>query len=315
MSAPTIDMRALPEWTRHAVLLYGPRKGGTTLVQNLLDGSDDLLVFPIEVKLKLLLRDLFSGGENALATYRSHSRLRGLRPPHFDAGRYEELVEATLGDAPGSLADLLRADAAAVHACIETRPPAPRLWAMKEVGGDTHRIVRLFRHLFLDGRIVLILREPRSVTASVLRERKRKGVRIGLRKLLYEIVDPIRVLQAQAELAPDPTVHAVVYEYVAGGRTAEEMRLVCEYLGIEYREIFERPTLFGEGVVTRTSSVETKSVFVNTRDWRDEMNLVERCLTRAVHSLAALYYRLRRGRYHTYAEVREAVEQGRKRAA
>jgi hypothetical protein len=153
------------------------------------------------------------------------------------------------------------------------------MWGMKEVGGDARRVLRFFRHLFLDGRIVLILREPKAVTASVLRDRHRKGIRPGLRRKLKEIVDPIRALQAQAELLDDPSVHPLVYEHVSGGRLKEELDAVCRYLEIE------RPTIFGEGVVTKTSSVETKQVFVNTATWSGSMTLWERILTRAVHAV------------------------------
>jgi hypothetical protein len=308
-----IDATSLPAWTRRAVLLYGPRKGGTTLIANLLDGGEELIVFPAELKLKFLIREWLTAGPAAARTYFSHSRVLGRAIPNFDGARYAALVRGGLGSDARDLAELLRADIAAVHACIETKPPEPRLWAMKEVGGDGERILRLFRQLFLDGKVVLILREPRQVTSSVLRDRRRKGRRIGPLRLLREIADPIRALQLQAEWLDDPSVHPLVYENVAGNGLEAELDAVCRYLGIERREVFSRPTLFGQSVVTRTSSRPTTEVFVNREPWTAGMGFAQRMLTQAVHALAPLYYRVRRGRYHVWADVLRQVE--RRRAA
>jgi hypothetical protein len=306
-----IDATSLPAWTRRAVLLYGPRKGGTTLVANLLDGGEELVVFPAEVKLKFLIREWLTAGPAAARTYFSHSRVLGQAFPNFDAARYAGLVRSGLGSEARDLGELLRADVAAVHACIETKPPEPRLWAMKEVGGDGGRILRLFRHLFLDGKVVLILREPRQVTASVLRDRRRKERRLGPLRLLREIADPIRALQDQAELLDDPSVHALVYENVAGGRLESELDAVCRYLGIERLPVFERPTIFGQSVVTRTSSRPTTEVFVNREPWSAGMSFAQRLLTRAVHAAAPVYYRVRRGRYHGWDDTLRRVERRR----
>ena len=43
-------------WIEQALLIYGPRKGGTTLYQNLLDGGAEVFVYPAELKLKYLAR-------------------------------------------------------------------------------------------------------------------------------------------------------------------------------------------------------------------------------------------------------------------
>ncbi len=46
----------LPPWVERGVLVYGPRKAGTTLFQNLLDGGDQVFAYPAELKLKSFIR-------------------------------------------------------------------------------------------------------------------------------------------------------------------------------------------------------------------------------------------------------------------
>ena len=45
-----------PPWAEHGILVYGPRKAGTTLFQNLLDGGDQVFAYPAELKLKSFVR-------------------------------------------------------------------------------------------------------------------------------------------------------------------------------------------------------------------------------------------------------------------
>ena len=55
MSEKAIKQQELPGWLFSSpLLIYGPRKGGTTLLQNLHDGSPSIFVYPTELKLKYL---------------------------------------------------------------------------------------------------------------------------------------------------------------------------------------------------------------------------------------------------------------------
>jgi hypothetical protein len=73
------DLSTLPSWTNKAVLVYGARKSGTTMLANLLDGGDKLLVYPSEMKLKLLLGHLWKDAEEAVTLYQAEST-RDLMP-------------------------------------------------------------------------------------------------------------------------------------------------------------------------------------------------------------------------------------------
>ena len=89
---------ALPAWTENAVLVYGPRKGGTTLLQNLLDGGDHLFVYPDELKLKFLVSHDWGQRHNRevdIDRYRSWSRVATVSSPRLS----QELLCETLGQA------------------------------------------------------------------------------------------------------------------------------------------------------------------------------------------------------------------------
>ncbi len=57
------------KWQNNAVLIYGARKSGTTLLQNLLDGGEEILVFPNEIKLKQFLKRVWKNSRNMVSDY------------------------------------------------------------------------------------------------------------------------------------------------------------------------------------------------------------------------------------------------------
>src|SRR5688500_12549238 len=139
------DEESWPEWTDNALLVYGPRKGGTTLLHNLLDGGDEMLVYPAEWKLKSFARQ--PRRCNDPAHYRAKSRIPQVKSSHLSCEHYLDLW-AKLGGVSGDLAKFIRYDAWFVHQSCSKAPVQPRLWCAKEVGGDTKRIVTLWRKLF-----------------------------------------------------------------------------------------------------------------------------------------------------------------------
>jgi hypothetical protein len=118
-------LNATASWLDNAVLIYGPRKAGTTLFQNLLDGTDDLAVYPVELKLKYFVMNRPEG--RLVDAYRARSRMAEIKSPHFPVKKYEALWRDE-GDA--SLGELIRRDMAHVLAASD-RPMTPKLWAAK----------------------------------------------------------------------------------------------------------------------------------------------------------------------------------------
>ncbi len=272
-SSSVDDLNASP------ILIYGPRKAGTTLLQNVLDGGEEVFVYPVELKLKELLQKPWpADSAEALQMYRDCSgvsEIEGLDFPGF---------EAMLGDHKqqrpeiNSLRDLICWE---VHCLIhnvdaESKPEQVRSWAAKEVGGNTVDVVRLWRNMFFRGRVLMIIRKPLMVTRSVLRERRRRGLKLPLRRIYKEVVDPHRVLSDQIALSGDPKFCFVAYEQLTGD-TESSLKRICNSLGIEYTESFKTPSLFRKSVVVRTSSQPVQGIFSDQKPWYSDLTIREIC--------------------------------------
>jgi hypothetical protein len=291
----------LPAWTRRAALIYGPRKAGTTLLLNLLDGSDALLAFPSEIKLKALHKT--ADGKHTRETYLERSRIAEVDTGRLSHERYRALWaaidSATIG---GNLCTLLRLDVLYVQQASKTAPRAPDIWCAKEVGGDTDSILLLWRRCFPDAPVLFILRDPLMVTRAVLNDRRRKKRRLSAVEIVRETADPMRVTAAQGRHLVDPQVFAVAYEDVVAD-TPAAMRRIAAFLDIPFEEILLRPTQFGVPVVVRTSSRSTTEVFEPATDWRDGLTRRERFWVRATAFVFGLLTRYR----VNYAALRQQL--------
>lgn|GEM_PF-1861503 len=302
------EVEALPDWTDSAVLVYGARKSGTTMLANLHDGGDELLFFPSEIKLKQFAKRPWPDASAAADFFYSQSRQLGGQFPNFDSRRYAERVERVKAQGISSLRDLLRHDVYAVYRSATVRPETPRMWGMKEVGGDTEKILQLFRTLFADGRIVMIVRDPGMVTRSVLLDRRRKGIRLGAREILFQVRSPMDVLYAQTQLLDDPAIHFTTYEWLTGGFLQHEMKAICRYLGIAHTPVLEQTTIFGEPVVTRTASQQVSGVFRNRPRRNDGLSPRERLLVFLFSGWLRFRRLLARRRLMPYADIVRRIE-------
>ena len=280
----------LLEWTNHPVLIYGPRKSGTTMLQKLHDGGEHLLCFPDETKLKRLIREPDPISSFSSKTYYSlnqteflKSIMRGKEYPNFNAASYRQLVKSIQNSDLSSLKDILRHDIFAVYQSIIQKPSNLVMWGMKEIGGDTKRIIQLFKELFPNGKIVMIVRNPLLVTRSVLTNRRRKGDQLNTNSIIREIIDPIEVLYQQSQFLDDPNIYFVSYEKITGGYLKENMMGICKYLGIPYSDIHTQTTTFGESIVVSSSSKVTTKVFRNKAKWYDGLTSSERKLVVLYH--------------------------------
>ena len=270
------------DWIENAILVYGPRKAGTTLFQNLLDGGEELFVYPQELKLKYFVKH--PPDERVASTYWRESRIPKVRSLLLDLERYAALWK---GSGKGALPELVRRDARFVLESCGRRPCALKVWAAKEVGGRSEEIFRLWRLLFPDGRLLFILRDPLMVTRAVLNERRRLGHRPGLIEMVREVTDPMRTVEAQARWLDDPAVTAIAYEDLVAD-TPAVMRRVAASLGIADGEFLSRPSLFGEPIVVRTASRAEASVFRDEARWSDGLTLRERIVVGATAAVMRL---------------------------
>jgi len=274
-------LNATAPWLENAVLVYGPRKAGTTLFQNLLDGTDDLAVYPAELKLKYFVKNQPDG--RLVDAYRARSRVADIESPHFAVEKYQALWRDE-GDA--SLDQLIRCDMANVIAAVDRRNE-PKLWAAKEVGGRTDAILQEWRRLFPKGRVLFILRDPLMVTRAVLNDRRRKERELSIWQIARETVDPLRVVATAARHLADSGTFAIAYEDLVAD-TPATMKRVAAFLGIAFDDILTRPTLFGEPIVVRTASRAEKEVFRSDEKWDDGLTSRERRIVSATTKLAGL---------------------------
>ncbi len=254
------------------VLIYGPRKSGTTLFQRLMDGGE-IYVYPTELKMKWFTWPTWEKKEHLVDKYKKKNKLKNESHSGFNKNSYTDIFE-NRSITIQSLRDLIDLDLAAA---IESSPHPPfeyQGWAVKEVGGDTDRILSDWKKMFPDSKILMLVRNPPFVSRSVFRQRRRKGVKLSLRMLCKQAIDPWLVLIKQSKYFGRNDTLFISYEQLVSD-TNVVMKKVCEFLSINYSEIFCKPTMFGEDVVVRTSSRKTPSVFKDNSGFCKDLLLKE----------------------------------------
>jgi hypothetical protein len=315
------------------VLVYGPRKAGTTLLQSLLDGGSAMLMLPDELKLKYMVRPDWPFGKPAAAWFIERGRsffgrwfriapdgrtvertgdaavagltgeqVSGILDPDAYAAGLGELLARGVED-PG---ELMRGDARAFMAALKIDKASYRGWASKEVGGDPAKVTALFLRSFPEGRVVYLVRQPEFIVRSIIMDRRRKGKAMSLRGILHECRDAQNVVNfGHAHASRGGLV--VSYETL----TADTQRVVnrlCDELGLPHDPVHEGPTTLGQAVVVITSSRQTTKVFRQEADWKKDLTAREVLAIRLFNSVAPAYYKLMGGRKVAYGEVRALLD-------
>lgn len=277
------------------VLVYGPRKAGTSLMQNLLDGGTRVLMVPGELKLKVFVRKLemaradpaglfVSRGRSIFPSSMSASpevvsnRVLGGLPvekvsENLDLEKYHSKVSEIQNHKELNVGEILKADVAAFVSALREETFTAERWASKEVGGDPYKILELFRRYFPQGRIVFSVRQPEFIVRSILLNRRRKGVRLSIRRIFHECQDAQRIINYAHERAIREDI-VVAYEQLTSDTIGEVTR-VCEFLGIPFEEELTKPTTLGHPVVVDTSSQQTTQVFRQPSHWQKDLTLRE----------------------------------------
>ena len=268
------EKEKLPTWLGdQPVLLYGARKAGTTLLQNLCDGGDELFVYPTELKLKKLRKVLWSADwESIQKQYDAKCTLE--EAPSLDLEKYEKLITALKEQPNSSLGELIQHHIQILHQCVSGPEWTPKRWAVKEVGGDTDVLIRLWRHMYLTSKIVLILRDPLMTIRSIIRQRRSQNAKLSGSKIFREVQDVFQVVTAISRLMGEKSVHIVCYEDMTED-PEKVMRGVCEYLEVGFHEKMTQPTIFGNSVVVNTSSKSTDKVFKTEVSWKNDLTVRE----------------------------------------
>lgn len=293
-----------PAWLDKAILIYGPRKAGTTLYQNLLDGTPGLAAYPVEMKLKFFARQP-PGTPVPVTDYLDKSKLKDLQHEGFSQERYRAAWQDMAQDSLPLKALIARDLAALAKARPEMADAAQ--WSAKEVGGDTRRIIARWQEMFPQGKVLFIVRDPLMVTRAVLNDRRRKERRLSVWNVARETFDPMRVVSAELALADAPDVMTIAYEDLVRD-TETAMRAVSRFTGLAFTPAMLKPTLLGEATVVRTASQRTEGVFHSEAAWSDGLTLREKIVVALTHALFNLLpgFRVNRRRLEKTVEASRA---------
>lgn len=264
-----------------AVLIYAQRKSGSTLLQNLLDGTNEIIPFPGEFKFKFLLKVRFVGkikfyeflrkGTSLLKeldgqvtpqlVYEGLSQLQ--REQIDEVLDVDEFVEA-LKDKINERLTLKEAIdyLIAVYLNAYKSKAKAKYIIFKEVGGNPNHVIALFRSLFPNGLIIFNQRDAIAIANSIVRDRLKKRRYFNFRQTLKLCIESKRIeswvqKRTNTSIPNQLTVH--YNDFVAD--TESTIRNLCTFLNIPYHENLTQPTLFGFNVRVRTASKNEKKVF------------------------------------------------------
>lgn len=323
-----------PQFLDNAILFYGPRKSGSTLLMNLLDGGSNLLMLPGELKLKPQVRRQFTA-EDRLLTYLQKGRkdmerltvvnreagtvdlregfsFENLSEEQtrevFDAPAYIERMRTLLGKPPATYHELVRFDVETFAASV--RPARDyTCWGAKEVGGaDSQTVVNFFRSEFPGARIVLQAREPMFIVRSIIMDRKREGRTLKPGAVWRECRQAQEIIDYVYENIGREIV--VTYEHLTRDTEGEARRL-AENLGVPFEPVFCGPTTLGVPVVVRTASQKTTAVFQQSSDWTRDLSSLQKATMKLFLKTAPGRFKREGKTYIEYPRLLEKLEASR----
>lgn len=262
------------------ILIYGPRKGGTTLLQRLMDDGVSFC-HPSETKIKMFpkLKRVLDRHRDAAIGFSDVEKFFPIayeQEMGLDVARYRQNVL----DGLKGIADVKSYIELHVQAVREAASgpgasgQAIAPFMIKEVGGNTAYVIRAFLEAYPNGRVVSIMRDARRVTRAVFRERRRRNVRLSLFEMIHEVVDPLLVNRAQRKLRGHDRVVTLRYEDLVAD-VQGQMDRVLEFCELPRSQIHYGPTFQGRPVVVNTSSRETSDVFLGFDRLADQLRASE----------------------------------------
>ncbi|WAC20194.1 sulfotransferase [Luteolibacter sp. SL250] len=317
------------EFLSRPVLVYGPRKAGTTLLQSLLDGGRAMVMLPDELKLKYMSRPGWPDGKSAARWYVEKGRscfpdlfkvaaddrtvevkpdtgVAGLSRAELeeilDLRAYASGLEGLMRDGTAGVRELIEGEVCAFVGALKEGPGQAVCWGSKEVGGDPGHVTSLFRKCFPEGRVVYLVRQPEFISRSIIMDRRRKGKRMSFRRLVHECRDAQEVVNFGLRHALDGGL-VVSYEALTGDTPAITDK-ICSEVGLPADPVHSGPTTLGRAVVVVTSSRQTTKVFRQESDWTKDLTAREKFAIRFFRLVGPLYYRLKGGRKVPYEELR-----------
>ena len=322
--------------TLRPLLVFGPRKSGTTLLHNLLDGSGELIMIPGELKLQRISRQQLLAPAQQRRRYLHRGRLDfermmtwrderpetttdfafdGLSVPQtrevFDIDNYVAQLREILEDDGLTTRDIIERDVAAFVGAVRQPSPHLKYWASKEVSSRPKVALGVWKDLFPEGRVVFLVRQPFFVVRAILNDRRRKSITMSVREIISHCVEAQHLVNFAFQLSHEKEEEQAVfvsYEKLTSD-TEGEMKRVSRHLGIIFEPILSQPTTLGLPMVVRTSSRATTAVFQQESDWRKGLTAREIRAITIYQKLEPLLFKARREQVVPYVEMQARIQQ------
>lgn len=190
--------------------IYGPRKSGTTLVQSLLDGHEDMFVRPLEVKFPWLCLN-----DKLIPSY-AEDYFEFFAPAHT-----EILERCNLGSyyihgymrshQIDTFTDVIKLELDALMQASGSE--GRRICPMKDLGGSADQTIAYFRQNFgFDSKVIAIHRDPLMIVKSLLRDRARKNIKVSRKWVFQKIAEAFRVDQEIKKQEDNAHTFIIKYE-------------------------------------------------------------------------------------------------------
>ncbi|MEZ5386424.1 MAG: sulfotransferase [Prosthecobacter sp.] len=298
----------LPLWTENPVLIYGPHKSGSTLMQRLLDGHSSAWCYPNELKLKFLIKQPPATRRESLETNKHFCLLQSFEHPRWDHQKFKEMVSKMDNFCVG-IEDYIRGLSHISWQCVQGSPESPHLWITKEVGGAANQVMAAWKHMYYNGRIIFILRHPLHVVRSIVLLRLRMGKTMSLHRTYRAMNDTLKVTWNCVRHADKKWAFPVLYESLTSDDTELLLRRLCTFLDLEFEHILLKPTIFGEPTIVATSSKQTTEVFTQEKRWTTGLGKVHIGAMWVMYvALNNLYaFKAKMWKYRSYSKISSKI--------
>jgi len=288
------------------LFVYSPPKTGSTLLLNLLDGTNEIFVYPNEVKFKIYGNSKFGSSESLIRHYKTKNKdplkvpnenviinktsiydlnkmegkLDGIEKLNdlFDIRRYYELLNKSIKDHFEELngAKLIYYDMlASAMATKIIEFDRLKYFCFKDVGGNFRKTIKVFHKEFPTGKIILLSRNPYAQFLSRLNYwRKYQWPHTSF----FAQIDSLLRLNNFYKCASETNenVLTISYEDVISN-TEKVMKSVAYFLEIDFSDALLTPTVFGRGVVVSTSTINSSAIFTNSLNkWETDLTPVQK---------------------------------------
>jgi len=287
------------EITENCVFICGYMKSGTTLLLELLDGHQELVVMPGDSRMIAWIKKQSNmSWMECLQGWGAHWVSRLINPtgqkPFWIMGENEthyldflNYLTYWIENLSQSARSPFLAAVLAFYCANSRRATTPKLWIEKTPGNELN--VEQILNFFPSARFIHIIRDPRSNIASLKRLFKLRNWNWNTEAYAYSIRNSIEIgFQNQEHLGEDK-YHILRYEDLV---TNPEARIqdVARFLGIKMNKVLLSPSVNGLPAKSNTMfedrQIQGKILATITDRWKTELDPQEQKMVWAIlHSV------------------------------